>query len=60
MKKFQTDMIVADNRLVGPSATLLTLQYPGELPDMVAGQFAELQVPSAKVIVTQTNIHSFY
>ena len=51
MKKFQLDLTVADNRMVGPSATLLTLQYPGELPDMVAGQFAELQVPSAKVML---------
>ena len=51
MKKFQTDMLVADNRMVGPGATLLTLSFPGELPDMVAGQFAELQVPSAKVLL---------
>ena len=59
MKKFQSDMVVADNRLVGPCATLLTLQYPGELPDMVAGQFAELQVPSAKVLLRRPiSIHS--
>lgn len=59
MKKFQTDMVVAGNRLVGPCATLLTLQYPGELPDMVAGQFAELQVPSAKVMLRRPiSIHS--
>lgn len=52
-------MVVADNRLVGPCATLLTLQYPGELPDMVAGQFAELQVPSAKVLLRRPiSIHS--
>ena len=52
-------MIVADNRLVGPCATLLSLQYPGELPDMVAGQFAELQVPSAKVLLRRPiSIHS--
>ncbi len=59
MKKFQTDMTVADNRLVGPCATLLTLQYPGNLPDMVAGQFAELQVPSAKVLLRRPiSIHA--
>ena len=59
MKKFQLDLIVADNRMAGPSATLLTLQYPGELPDMVAGQFAELQVPSAKVLLRRPiSIHS--
>ena len=59
MKKFQLDLTVADNRMVGPSATLLTLQYPGELPDMVAGQFAELQVPSAKVMLRRPiSIHS--
>ena len=59
MKKFQTDMVVADNRMVGPSATLLTLQYPAELPDMVAGQFAELLVPSAKVMLRRPiSIHA--
>ena len=59
MKKFQTDMTVARNRLVGPCATLLTLQYPGNLPDMVAGQFAELQVPSAKVLLRRPiSIHA--
>lgn len=59
MKKFQTDMTVADNRLVGPCATLLTLQYPGNLPDMIAGQFAELQVPSAKVLLRRPiSIHA--
>jgi len=59
MKKFQTDMIAADNRIVGPAATLLTLRYPVELPDMVAGQFAELQVPSAKVMLRRPiSIHS--
>ena len=59
MKKFQSDMLVADNRMVGPCATLRTLQYPGELPDMAAGQFAELQVPSAKVILRRPiSIHA--
>ena len=59
MKKFQLDLTVADNRMVGPAATLLTLQYPGELPEMVAGQFAELQVPSAKVMLRRPiSIHS--
>jgi dihydroorotate dehydrogenase electron transfer subunit len=59
MKKYQSDMLVADNRMVAPSATLLTLQYPGELPDMVAGQFAELQVPSAKVLLRRPiSIHA--
>lgn len=59
MKKFQTDMTVARNRLVGPCATLLTLQYPGNLPDMIAGQFAELQVPSAKVLLRRPiSIHA--
>ncbi len=59
MKKFQLDMTVAANRMAGPAATLLTLQYPGELPDMVAGQFAELQVPSAKVMLRRPiSIHS--
>lgn len=51
MKKYQLDLVVADNRMVGPNVTLLTLQCPGTLPDMVAGQFAELQVPSAKVLL---------
>lgn len=59
MKRFQTDMTVARNRLVGPCATLLTLQYPGNLPDMVAGQFAELQAPSAKVLLRRPiSIHA--
>ena len=59
MKKFQSDMVVTDNRLVGPCATLLTLRYPGELPEMIAGQFAELQVPSAKVMLRRPiSIHA--
>jgi dihydroorotate dehydrogenase electron transfer subunit len=59
MKKYQSDMVVADNVMVGPNATLLTLKYPESLPDMVAGQFAELQVPSAKVLLRRPiSIHS--
>ena len=59
MKKYQTDMMVAANRMVGSSATLLTLQFPGTLPDMIAGQFAELQVPSAKVLLRRPiSIHA--
>ena len=59
MKKFQTDMLVADNRMAGSSATLLILQFPGRLPEMVAGQFAELQVPSAKVLLRRPiSIHA--
>ena len=52
-------MVVADNSMIGPGVTLLTLQYPCELPDMIAGQFAELQVPSAKVILRRPiSIHA--
>ena len=52
-------MLVASNLMVGPSATLLTLQYPGQLPDMIAGQFAELQAPSAKVLLRRPiSIHA--
>ena len=52
-------MLVVDNRMVGPRATLLTLQFPGTLPDMIAGQFAELQVPTAKVLLRRPiSIHS--
>ena len=52
-------MAVVDNVMVGPNATLLTLQYPGMLPDMIAGQFAELQVPSAQVLLRRPiSIHS--
>ena len=59
MKKFQLDLTVADNHMVGPGATLLTLQSSEKLPDMTAGQFAELQVPSAKVLLRRPiSIHS--
>ena len=52
-------MQVVDNRLVAPQAALLTLKFPGELPDMIAGQFAELQVPSAKVMLRRPiSIHA--
>ena len=52
-------MLVVDNRMVGLCATLLTLQFPGTLPDMIAGQFAELQVPSAKVLLRRPiSIHA--
>ena len=59
MKKYQLDMTVADNRMVGPCATLLTLQSPDILPDMIAGQFAELQASSVKVLLRRPiSIHS--
>lgn len=59
MKKFQLDLTVADNRMVSPNSALLTLQSDEGLPDMVAGQFAELKVPSAKVLLRRPlSIHS--
>lgn len=59
MKKFQLDLTVADNRMVSPNSALLTLQSDKGLPDMVAGQFAELKVPSAKVLLRRPlSIHS--
>ena len=51
MKKFQLDLAVEDNCMVGPGVTLLTLRSEDGLPDMVAGQFAEILVPSAKVLL---------
>lgn len=59
MKKFQLDLAVEDNRIVGPNVIMLTLRADATLPDMVAGQFAEIQVPSAKVLLRRPiSIHS--
>ena len=59
MKKYQLDLVVADNRMVSPNSALLTLEFQDSLPDMTAGQFAELQVPSAKVLLRRPiSIHS--
>ena len=59
MKKYQLDLRVYANRMVSNNATLLTLQSDQPLPDMVAGQFAELQVPSAKVLLRRPiSIHA--
>ena len=58
MKKFQLDLAVEDNCMVGPGVTLLTLHTGAALPDMVAGQFAEILVPSAKVLLRRpVSIH---
>lgn len=59
MKKYQLDLPVADNRMISGNATLLTLTHAEPLPDMAAGQFAELLVPSAKVLLRRpVSIHS--
>ncbi len=59
MKKYQLDLRVYANHMVSNNATLLTLQSDQPLPDMVAGQFAELQVPSAKVLLRRPiSIHA--
>lgn len=59
MKKYQLDLEVEDNRMVGPGVTLLTLRNDKGLPDMVGGQFAEIQVPSARVLLRRpVSIHS--
>ena len=59
MKKYQLDLRVYSNHMVSNNATLLTLQSDQPLPDMVAGQFAELQVPSAKVLLRRPiSIHA--
>lgn len=59
MKKYQLDLKVADNRMISHNATLLTLTQAEQLPDMTAGQFAELQVPSAKVLLRRPiSIHN--
>jgi len=59
MKKYQLDLTVASNRMVSSNATLLTLQFPGELPEMTAGQFAELEVPAANVLLRRPiSIHA--
>lgn len=52
MKKYQYDLRVADNVKVGTNTVLLTLSFDGKtFPDIVAGQFAELQAPSDKVLL---------
>lgn len=59
MKKYQLDLIVVDNVMVGNSATLLTLTHSEPLPEMIAGQFAELQVDKAKVLLRRPiSIHN--
>ena len=59
MKKYQLDLTVVDNTMVGKSATLLVLTYSKPLPDMSAGQFAELLVDKAKVLLRRPiSIHN--
>lgn len=59
MKKYQLDLRVYANHMVSNNATLLILQSDQALPDMVAGQFAELLVPSAKVLLRRPiSIHA--
>lgn len=59
MKKYQLDLLVAENRMVNSASTLLILQSEAPLPDMVAGQFAELQTPGASVLLRRPiSIHA--
>lgn len=59
MKKYQLDLKVVDNVMVGKSATLLTLTHSEPLPPMLAGQFAELMVDKAKVLLRRPiSIHN--
>ena len=50
MKKYQLNLYVVANEMVGSNVFLLTLSYDNPLPDMIAGQFAELLVDNAKEI----------
>lgn len=51
MKKFQLDLCIVSNLAVGPGAILLTLTSSQPLPEMVAGQFAEIQVPAQNILL---------
>lgn len=51
MKKFQLDLEVESNTTVGGNVILLILRSDSSLPEMIAGQFAEIQVPSGKVLL---------
>ncbi len=59
MKKYQLDLKVVDNVMVGKSASLLTLTNSEPLPPMQAGQFAELLVDKAQVLLRRPiSIHN--
>lgn len=59
MKKYQLNLYVVANEMVGSNVFLLTLSYDNPLPDMIAGQFAELLVDNAKVLLRRPiSIHS--
>lgn len=60
MKKYQLNLSVVSNVMVGSNVFLLTLSSDELLPEMIAGQFAELLVDNAKVLLRRPlSIHSY-
>src|SRR5574344_2090216 len=52
-------MAKTEDNMVGSNVFLLTLSYDNPLPDMIAGQFAELLVDNAKVLLRRPiSMHS--
>lgn len=60
MKKYQSDFTVTGNDFLTDNAILLTLRCMVELPEIKAGQFAQLQVPNTEGVLLRRpiSIHS--
>jgi dihydroorotate dehydrogenase electron transfer subunit len=59
MKKYQLNLSVVSNEMIGSNVFLLILSCDNPLPDMIAGQFAELLVDKSKVLLRRPiSIHS--
>lgn len=60
MKKYQSDFKVTGNSFLTENAILLTLQCISDLPEIKAGQFAQLQVPNTEGVMLRRpiSIHS--
>lgn len=60
MKKYQSDFTVTGNSFLTDNAILLTLRCNMELPEINAGQFAQLQVPNTEGVMLRRpiSIHS--
>ncbi len=56
MKKYIADFVVAENKTIGSSYFSLLLKSPEALPEILPGQFVEVEVPDNKAVLLRRPI----
>ena len=56
MKKYITEFIIAEKQVFNDLYFSLTLKHPDKLPEIVAGQFVEVEVPGNKQVMLRRPI----